>query len=570
MKYIKDLKIRTKIFSLLGLSIFFLFSVGISGYEAIKSMGNDSRAMYEEKLIPNSLITKLLFYNSQIDSFQIELMLAKEQTMIQKIQKQISDTREKNQATRKQLEAITLSPRAQEQYKVFIDLIPKSNEAKKKVDGFAEANNNDEAYKVFANTLKPVRAQMISSLETIVKYNEEDAQMFNDRSIQSVKSSIILTISITLLAIILCSIIGYFIARFITRPINQMQYLMARAEEGDLTVSGDYKSRDEIGLLTTDFNKMIDGLREVIWKITIESQNLSASSEQLLASSEQSNQTTNQVVMAIQEIASGADSQLKSTEESAKAMEEMASGIQRIAEFSSEVSESSIEASSQAEQGNRAIQKAVDQMGLIRSSVSESSHVVKKLGVRSQEIGKIVDVIMDISSQTNLLALNAAIEAARAGEHGRGFAVVADEVRKLAEQSKQSADQIVTIIHQVQIDTDLAIVSMEKGSQEVRNGTSVMQEAGESFAKIIYSVRKVAEQISEVSASSEEMSASTQQVTASLFNMKDVAYLAYSNSESAAAASEEQLATMEEISSAVGALSQMAQELLEITQRFKS
>ncbi|OAB33328.1 hypothetical protein PMSM_15075 [Paenibacillus macquariensis subsp. macquariensis] len=166
--------------------------------------------------------------------------------------------------------------------------------------------------------------------------------------------------------------------------------------------------------------------------------------------------------------------------------------------------------------------------------------------------------------------MNAAIEAARAGEHGRGFAVVADEVRKLAEQSKQSADQIVTIIHQVQIDTDLAIVSMEKGNQEVRNGTSVMQEAGEAFAKIIYSVRKVAEQISEVSASSEEMSASTQQVTASLFNMKDVAYLAYSNSESAAAASEEQLATMEEISSAVGALSQMAQELLEVTQRFKN
>jgi methyl-accepting chemotaxis protein len=315
---------------------------------------------------------------------------------------------------------------------------------------------------------------------------------------------------------------------------------------------------------------MIDGLREVIVKISIESQSLSASSEQLLASSEQSNQTINQVVSAIQAIASGADAQLQSTEESAKAMEEMAEGIKRIADSSSEVSETSIEASKQANEGNQAIQKAIDQMDLIRASVSDSSQLVKQLGARSQEIGQIVDAITEISAQTNLLALNAAIEAARAGEHGRGFAVVADEVRKLAEQSRQSAEQIVTIIRHVQMETDHAIVSMDRGDQEVRTGTVIMQEAGEAFRKIIHAVQEVADQIQEVSAASEEMSASTQQVAASLQNMKSIAHVASSNTESVAASSEEQLATMEEISSAVDALTKMSQDLFDITQRFKS
>ncbi|WP_158302007.1 methyl-accepting chemotaxis protein [Paenibacillus mesophilus] len=570
MHYIKNLKIRTKIFSMLGLAILFLFAIGTIGTVAMQSMGNNARAMYEKKLIPNGMIDKLLFGNSQIDLYQTELLVTKDENLIKQIQKQIADAKATNQATRKELEQIELSERAQAEYKKFLDLIPKSNEARKKVDDLVAANNIAAAYEAYAVSFKPVRAEMIDALGLVVKYNEEDAKSFYENSIASFRNATTVIILIAVSAIVVCSAAGYLITSFITRPVHHIQQLMARAQEGDLTVRGSYRSKDEIGLLTTDFNQMIDGLREVIVKISLESQSLSASSEQLLASSEQSNQTINQVVSAIQAIASGADAQLQSTEESARAMEEMAEGIKRIADSASEVSETSVEASKQANDGNIAIQKAIDQMDLIRASVSDSAQVVKQLGARSREIGQIVDAITDISAQTNLLALNAAIEAARAGEHGRGFAVVADQVRKLAEQSRQSAEQIVTIIRQVQIETDHAIVTMDRGDQEVRNGTVVMHEAGEAFRKILHAVQEVADQIQEVSAASEQMSASTQQVAASLQNMKSIANVAFSNTESVAASSEEQLATMEEISSAVDALTKMSQDLFDITQRFKS
>ncbi|GAA4830830.1 methyl-accepting chemotaxis protein [Paenibacillus vulneris] len=570
MKFIQNLRIKTKIGGMLGLSIVFLLIIGITGYFVMDKMANNARVMYEETLIPNSLVEGLLFGNSQMDSLQLELLLAKDEAIIKQIQQQITQTRDKNQAIRKNLEQITLSPRAQEQYQHFVDLIPKNNDAKKKVDELAVANQKEAAHKEYVNSFKPIRAEMIQSLENVVKYNEEDAKIFYDKSIESSKVATSIIIVVTVLAVVLCSLIGYGVANMITRPVRSIQQLMAKAQDGDLTVNATYQSKDEIGLLSKDFNGMIASLREIIAKIVYESQNLSASSEQLAASSEQSAQTTHHVVAAIQDIAGGADQQMQSTTESVRAMEEMATGINRIAEFSGNVSAMSMEASKEAEEGNISIQKAMSQMDMIRESVSDSAKVVNQLGKRSDEIGQIVDVITDISMQTNLLALNAAIEAARAGEHGRGFVVVADEVRKLAEQSRQSAEQIAEIIQQIQGETRSAVIAMEKGSKEVEHGTVIMQEAGEAFRNIMNAVQQVAYQMQEVSAASEQMSAGTEEITASLHDMSSITEAAFSKTESVAAASEQQLATMEEISESVNALTRMAQELHEMTLRFKS
>lgn len=570
MKYIQNLRIKTKIGGMLGLSVIFLLVIGITGFFVMNKMASNARAMYEETLIPNSLVEGLLFGNSQIDALQLELLLAKDEAIIKQIQQQIVQTRDRNQVIRKSLEQITLSSRAQEQYQNFIDLIPKNNEAKKKVDDLAVANQKEAAHKEYVNSFKPIRAEMIKSLEDVVKFNEDDAKIFYEKSLQSSKLATSIIVVVTLLAVILCSLIGYGISNMITRPVRTIQQLMAKAQDGDLTVNATYQSKDEIGLLSKDFNGMITSLREIIVKIVLESQNLSASSEQLAASSEQSSQTTHHVVAAIQDIAGGADQQMQSSIESVRAMEEMATGVNRIAEFSGNVSAMSMEASKEAQKGNISIQKAMSQMELIRESVNDSTKVVNQLGIRSHEIGQIVDVITDISMQTNLLALNAAIEAARAGEHGRGFAVVADEVRKLAEQSRQSAEQIVVIIQQIQGETRSAVVAMEKGSIEVEQGTVIMKEAGEAFRNIMNGVQQVAYQIEEVSAASQQMSAGTEEITASLHDMNSITKAAFSKTESVAAASEQQLATMVEVSESVNALTRMAQELHDMTLRFKS
>jgi methyl-accepting chemotaxis protein len=215
----------------------------------------------------------------------------------------------------------------------------------------------------------------------------------------------------------------------------------------------------------------------------------------------------------------------------------------------------------QAEQGSESVKKAVNQVNMIRTSVSNSADIVRILGERSQSIGQIVEVITGIASQTNLLALNAAIEAARAGEQGRGFAVVADEVRKLAEQSEQSAGEIAKLIQQIQGDTSKAVSSMDDGMQEVESGIALFQESSDSFTQILHTANSVTEQIKQLSDATGIMSAASQNVVHSLSEVMEISRNFEMNSQSVAAASEEQFASMEQISESSKSLSELANEL---------
>ncbi len=244
-------------------------------------------------------------------------------------------------------------------------------------------------------------------------------------------------------------------------------------------------------------------------------------------------------------------------------------GIHRIVESAQVVSDSSTNTADEAALGNESIQKAVRQMKAIGSSVETSATMVTQLSERSREIEKIIEVITGIASQTNLLALNAAIEAARAGEHGKGFAVVADEVRKLAELSRVSADQITTLIHEIQHDTEQVVSSMRVGTEEVKAGVAVVQEAGEAFHKISQAIKEVSGQIQEVSSATEQMSASVEEITASVEGMSQFAKASSANSQQVAQVSEEQLAAMEEITASVHSLADMAEELERLVHRFQ-
>ncbi|MDR9503976.1 methyl-accepting chemotaxis protein [Brevibacillus agri] len=222
-----------------------------------------------------------------------------------------------------------------------------------------------------------------------------------------------------------------------------------------------------------------------------------------------------------------------------------------------------------AAEGNRSVQSAVQQMTASSESILSLAKVVDNLGVRSQEIGKIVDVITAIASQTNLLALNAAIEAARAGESGRGFAVVADEVRKLAEQSSASAEQISHLIAAIQQETDNAVDVMEKSKREVTEGIDKVYEAGRSFEQIQSAVDDVALKIGRVSQASQDISEQTQLVVELINHISDVTLKASDGTQSVSAAAEEQLASMEEIASSAMSLERLAEDLQEQIGKFK-
>ncbi|MGG3921768.1 methyl-accepting chemotaxis protein, partial [Geobacillus thermodenitrificans] len=204
----------------------------------------------------------------------------------------------------------------------------------------------------------------------------------------------------------------------------------------------------------------------------------------------------------------------------------------------------------------------------VNGTVEQLAEVIKGLGRRSEQIGSIIEAIRNIAAQTNLLALNAAIEAARAGEHGRGFAVVADEVRKLAEQSAESARQIAELIAAIQEETAHAVQSMESVVNEVTAGTGVIRTSGETFSQIRAAVDEVAKQIRDVSASVSEMAASSEQIVRSVQLVADVAESTSAGTQEVSAATEEQLASMEEISASAASLSKMADDLQAIVRKF--
>jgi len=237
--------------------------------------------------------------------------------------------------------------------------------------------------------------------------------------------------------------------------------------------------------------------------------------------------------------------------------------------FAGSESSNSEKTEKEVEQGNQLIQHAMQQMEKINDSFKESSSVVNKLTERSKEVGQIAALITGIADQTNLLALNAAIEAARAGEQGRGFAVVADEVRTLAEKTSVSAKQVSELIVVIQKESLSSMQSMDKVNTEVHEGLKQIHEAGEIFERILSSAQHVAQQSQEVSVTAEEMSASSKHVAASVETMTNIAQTSAHSSQSVAASSQEQLASMEEISSASESLAKKAQELKNLINTFK-
>jgi len=349
----------------------------------------------------------------------------------------------------------------------------------------------------------------------------------------------------------------------VTRVANQVA-------EGDLRIDLITTDRkDELGQLARSINKMVTNLRTLIDQVNESSVQVAASSQQLTASTEQASRATELITATIQDVATGAENQMNGILESERAIEDMAQGIQRVAETSTIVSEASYDMEHQAEQGNISIQEAIEQMNMIRTKVEGSMGGFRTLEQRSQEIGQIVELITGIAAQTNLLALNAAIEAARAGEHGRGFAVVADEVRKLAEQSGSSAAQIASLIEVIQADTIKAVSTMDEITDEVESGVEDVNTAGAAFQRILQAAKQVANQVQEVTASSEEMSANAQIVAESVEQVTKIAQDSANHAQNVAASSEEQLASMHEISTSAEMLSEMAGELQHLVARFK-
>ncbi|MDU4961346.1 MAG: methyl-accepting chemotaxis protein [Sporomusaceae bacterium] len=360
------------------------------------------------------------------------------------------------------------------------------------------------------------------------------------------------------------------LARRISRPLAALATAANAIAAGDLSereLRGG--GRDEIGDLVRAFLTMTAHLRNLVTQVSKAAEQLAASSEQLTASAEQCSQSTGQVATAVSEVAGGAANQVNLVGQSAQAVEKMNAAISRIVSTVGGVSTQSDAAAAAAQSGDEAVGRAASQMAAINQSVGRTGEVIRDLGASSQQIGEIVDVITGIAGQTNLLALNAAIEAARAGEAGRGFAVVADEVRKLAEQSETAAQKIGTIIADIRSGTETAVAAMGLGQKEVDAGTEVIAATGERFRQIAGMVRSLDSDIRDIAAGAGLLSQSSNAVVQAVSGVKTVAGDTAANTQTISAAVEQQSATMQQIAASSHALSEMAEELQLLIRQFR-
>lgn len=438
------------------------------------------------------------------------------------------------------------------------------------------------------NSEDPIVSQMLSSdntghidytlngsnqqlfFETVADTNWKVGAVFAEEKLLAQANELRNVILLTaLIAILIAVVVSFLVSRRMTKPIVALRNQVSRVADGDLTVSISSASKDEIGQLTNDFNRMVLKMKDLVHSIQNSVDQVSRSTESLTAISEETIASSDEVAAAINEIANGSSKQAEEIDSTKLATIDLSKQIDHVNSFSTNLVTLSHQAKTENEKGSRTISTLRDQTKGFNGVIQGVEDVVQTLSSRVKEVGQVIDTINSISEQTNLLALNASIEAARAGDSGKGFAVVADEVRKLAEQTSQATNQVRQTIEGIETEADKVVHEMATTKTITENQNHAVQETETSFKEIEKVVEQIISSIDSIKTEVKNMTEYKDAVVSSIGDIARVSEQSAAASEEVAASSDEQRKALLTVSDSTELLNNATQQLTERMKQFK-
>jgi methyl-accepting chemotaxis protein len=525
-------------------------------------------------------------------------------------------------AAQKDPRAKNVLPAIQKDEKALKALRPQLDRAPAEMQALAEKINGaaatytatlDEILKLKPND--PRNLELSKKLDTTVKALDAASSEFAGKSDAFAKQSAAdITAArdsgrtLILVALVVALVLGLGIALFMSAQINKvvrkvrdtLESLRANdtaslreglgaIARGDLTVRAEAVT-EPIGTVTNDeigdiagmvdevtadtaasiraYNESLASLSAMIGRVGRSAETLTAASEEMASTSEETGRAVGEIAQAIGDVATGAERQVQVVTDARRLTEEMADATRSSAQSAEETARAAESAREVATSGAAAVASATDAMNAVREASGQATDAIRDLGDKSEQIGGIVDTITAIAEQTNLLALNAAIEAARAGEHGRGFAVVADEVRKLAEESQQAAASISSLIAEIQTETKRAVEVVEHGSSRTDEGTATVEEARAAFEAINAHVQEMGDRVGHIAAAAQQLSVTSAQMGEEVASVAAVAEQTSASVEEVSASTQQTSASTQQIAASAQTLAATAVELRELVGAF--
>ena len=544
MKWFIDLTTRAKLLLGFGLMAVFLAVVIATAYSGISTIQRTQKNLYEEEF---SNATDLFAVRSNINGIRaalLDMVLLSKRSDMESWRQEI---KERSQALGTTIQQLLMRNQNDsrlhgriEEIKALLDAYNETRDSR--IIPLIYADKDSEAMKLIIGTQTERYRKLRAIAEELVNDAEKQAQTAVAQSELRASETLRIFAAVGAMALLLGTVMALYLTGVIASPLREIAGVAERVASGDLTVSVPADNRaDEVGVLMQTFRRMVEGLREMNREMKEGINVLASSASEILAATTQ--------------VASGAAETATAVSETTTTVEEVKQTAQVSSHKAKQVSESAQKAAQVSHGGRKAVDELIEGMGRIREQMEAIAESIVRLSEQSQAIGEITATVNDLAEQSNLLAVNAAIEAAKAGEHGKGFAVVAQEIKSLAEQSKQATGQVRTILGDIQKATGAAVMATEQGSKVVEAGVKRSADVGESIRLLADSITEAAQAATQIAASSQQQLVGMDQVALAMDNIKQ--------------ASAQNMAGTKQAETSAHSLHELGQKLKQLVERYK-